>query len=289
MRLFSQEQRGIYINLRQNWQCLRGYSPGRQFWRHFVYIWLLKQNKLCLFDFVLAERALDVTLSAQKRRARVPNDLKSGVETPSSGSRADWSRFGVVQVDLFASPETAHCQWFYSLSKSRSARMHWHTAGPRACANMHSPSEPTCTNTVQNQGGWGEVLSEAPYWPSRTRYQELMLLATDPPWPIPLRKDTLSQRRGTLWHPRPEWDAEVLCDLSQEVALTIPSPWAPSTRRTYALKWNLFVEWCSSPSEDPRRCSIRAVLSSLQQRLERRLPPPPLKVYMAAIPPTTTP
>ncbi len=155
MRLFSQEQRGIYINLRQNWQCLRGYSPGRQFWRHFVYIWLLKRNKLCLFDLVLAERALDVTLSAQKRRARVPNDLKSGVETPSSGSRADWSRFGVAQVDLFASPETAHCQWFYSLSKSRSARMQWHTAGPRACANMHSPSEPTSTNTVQNQGGWG--------------------------------------------------------------------------------------------------------------------------------------
>ncbi len=28
-----------------------------------------------------------------------------------------WSRFGVPQVDLFASPETAYCQWFYSLSK----------------------------------------------------------------------------------------------------------------------------------------------------------------------------
>ncbi len=25
-----------------------------------------------------------------------------------------WSRFGVAQVDLFASPETTHCQWFYS-------------------------------------------------------------------------------------------------------------------------------------------------------------------------------
>ncbi len=155
MRLFSQEQRGIYINLRQNWQCLRGYSSGRQFWRNFVYIWLLKWNMLCLFDLVLAERALDVTVSTQKRRARVPNDLKGGVETPSSGSRADWSRFGVAQVDLFASPETAHCQWFYSLSKARSARMHWHTAGPRACANMHCPSEPTSTDTVQDQGGWG--------------------------------------------------------------------------------------------------------------------------------------
>ncbi len=104
-----------------------------------------------------------------------------------------------------------------------------------------------------------------------------MLLATAPPWPIPLRKDLLTQRRGTLWHPHPGWKAEVLGDLPQEVALTIASPRALSTRWTYALKWNLFVEWCSSHCEDPRRCSIRAVLSFLQQRLEHRLPPSPLK------------
>ncbi len=54
-------------------------------------------------------------------------------------------------------------------------------------------------------------------------------------------------------------------------------------RRAYTLKWNLFVEWCSSHQEDPRRCSIRAVLSFLQQRLERRLSPTTLKVYVAAI------
>ncbi len=70
---------------------------------------------------------------------------------------------------------------------------------------------------------------------------------------------------------------------TQEVALTIASARAPSTRRAYALKWNLFVEWCSSHREDPRRCSIRAVLSFLQQGLERRLSPSTLKVYVAAI------
>ncbi len=73
----------------------------------------------------------------------------------SPGSPADCSWFGVTQVDLFASPETSHCQWFYSLSEACSARMHWHTAGPRACANMHSPSEPTSTDTVQDQRGRG--------------------------------------------------------------------------------------------------------------------------------------
>ena len=28
-----------------------------------------------------------------------------------------WSVFGVAQVDLFASPDTTHCQWFYSLTE----------------------------------------------------------------------------------------------------------------------------------------------------------------------------
>ncbi len=78
-------------------------------------------------------------------------------------------------------------------------------------------------------------------------------------------------------------DAEDLGDLPQKVALTIASARAPSTRRAYALNWNLFVEWCSSHREDPRRCSIRAVLFFLQQGLERRLSPSILKVYVAAI------
>ncbi len=91
-------------------------------------------------------------------------------------------------------------------------------------------------------------------------------------------------RQGGLHSRRmSQLDAEVLGDLPQEVALTIASARAPSTRRAYALKWNLFVEWCSSHREDPRRCSIRAVLSFLQQGLERRLSPSTLKVYVAAI------
>ncbi len=66
----------VYINIRQNWQCLRGYSPGWQFWRHYLCFCILKCNKLCLFDLVLVEGTLYVTVSAQKRRARVPNYLK---------------------------------------------------------------------------------------------------------------------------------------------------------------------------------------------------------------------
>ncbi len=120
-----------------------------------------------------------------------------------------------------------------------------------------------------------QILLVAQYWPTQTWFPELMLLVTAPPWQIPLRKDLLTQRRGTLWHP-----SEVLGDLPQEVVDTITSAGAPSTRHACALKWNLFVEWCSSHREDPRKCPIRVMLSFLQQGLERRLSPSTLKVYV---------
>ncbi len=145
------------------------------------------------------------------------------------------------------------------------------------------PSEPTSTDTVQDQGGRGAGLVSG------------SILA---PRDSPSLAD--SSEEGSAFsetgHPLapasrlvetpcvvPGWDAEVLGDLPQEVALTIASARAPSTRWAYALKWNLFIEWCSSHREDPRRCSIRAVLSFLQQGLECRLSPSTLKVYVAAI------
>ncbi len=78
-------------------------------------------------------------------------------------------------------------------------------------------------------------------------------------------------------------DAEVLGGLPPSVVNTITSARAPSTRPAYRLKWNLFVGWCSSRREDPRRCPIAVVLSFLQDGLERRLSPSTLKVYVASI------
>ncbi len=55
-----------------------------------------------------------------------------------------------------------------------------------------------------------QILLVAPYWPTRTWFPELMLLMTAPPWQIPLRKDLLTQRWGTLWHPHPDlWKLHV--------------------------------------------------------------------------------
>ncbi|KAL0197543.1 hypothetical protein M9458_006083, partial [Cirrhinus mrigala] len=110
-----------------------------------------------------------------------------------------------------------------------------------------------------------QFLLVAPYWPTRTWFPELILLVT-PPWQIPLRKDLLTQRGGTLWHPCPDlWKLHVWSlDGMRKVVDTIASARAQSMRHAYALKWNLFIE----TPEDARSESLS---------------PSTLKVYVAAI------
>ncbi len=155
------------------------------------------------------------------------------------------------------------------------------------------PSEPTSTDTVQDQGGRGaglvsgSILAQQDLVPGTHAPRDSPSLANSSKEGSAFSETghPMAPAPGPVETPRmvPGWDAEVLADLPQEVALTITSARAPSTRRAYTLKWNLFVEWCSSHQEDPRRCSIRTVLSFLQQGLERRLSPSTLKVYVAAI------
>ncbi len=204
-----------------------------------------------------------------------------------------WRRFGDAQVDLFASPDTFHCQLFYSLSEGTLGTDALAHSWPRGLRKYAFPPVSLLAQILcKVREDEEQVLLVAPYWPNRTWFPELMLLATAPPWQIPLRRDLLSQRGGTLWHRvqtcgistyGPWRDAEVLDGLPPSVVNTITSARAPSTRHAYRLKWNLFVDWCSSRREDPRRCPIAVVLSFLQDGLERRLSPSTLKVYVAAI------
>ncbi len=156
-----------------------------------------------------------------------------------------------------------------------------------------SPSEPSRTDPVQSQGGRGAGPVSC-----AILAQPDLVLGTHTPRDSPSLAH--SSEEGPAFsetgHPLapasrpleasylvPGRDAEVLCGLPQSVVDTITSARASSTRRLYALKWNLFVDWCSSHREDPRRCPVRVVLSFLQEGLERRLSPSTLKVYVAAI------
>ncbi len=200
-----------------------------------------------------------------------------------------WRRFGLAQVDLFASLETSHCQLFYSLTDGTLGTDALAHSWPRGLRKYAFPPVSLLAQTLCKVREEEEQILLA--------YQDLVPRA-DAPRDSPSLADSSEEgstdsETGHLMAPAsrpletsclvPRRDAEVLSDLPQEVVDTITLARAPSTRHAYALKWNLFVEWCSSHTEDPRRCPIRVVLSFLQQGLERRLSPSTLKVYVAAI------
>ncbi len=71
-----------------------------------------------------------------------------------------WGEFGEAQVDLFASLGTSHCQLFYSLSEGTTRhRCTGAQLAPGPSQVCVSPSEPTCTDLVQSQGGRGAGLA----------------------------------------------------------------------------------------------------------------------------------
>ncbi len=156
-----------------------------------------------------------------------------------------------------------------------------------------SPSEPTCTDLVQSQGGRGAGLASCALLAQPDLIPGTHAPRDSPSWLFPLRKDLLSQRRGTLWHPRPDlwklhvwfpgWDAELLGDLPLRYLTTIASARCTVYETCLRLEVEPICQVCSSRREDPRRCSIGVVLSFLQQGLERRLSPSTLKVHAAAI------
>ncbi len=49
------------------------------------------------------------------------------------------------------------------------------------------------------------ALLDALYWPNRPWFPDLLEILTSSPWPIPLKRDLLSQADGSVWHPNPEW------------------------------------------------------------------------------------
>ncbi len=148
-----------------------------------------------------------------------------------------------------------------------------------------SSSEPTCTETVQAQGGCGAgpagcTALAQPDLVSRTHFRHdstSLAHSSEIGPPLSGAWHHMAPTSRSLEPPcvAPGWDVAVVETLTQARA--------PSTRQTYGLKWSLFANWCSSCREDPRRCTIGVVLSFLQERLERRLSPSTLNVYMAAI------
>ncbi len=150
---------------------------------------------------------LNRAADALSRQLTFPGEWRLHPET----IRLIWSRFGEAQVDLFASRESSHCQLYFSLTEGTLGTDALAHSWPRALCKYAFPPVSLLAQTLcKVREDEEQVLLVAPFWPTRTWFPELILLATAPPWPIPLRKDLLSQGLGTIWHPRPDlWNLHV--------------------------------------------------------------------------------
>ncbi|KAI2644341.1 hypothetical protein H4Q32_025622 [Labeo rohita] len=205
--------------------------------------------------------------------------------TPPRDSPANLEPFRGGPDRSVCFPESSHCQRFYSLNEApnslgRDALAHSWPPGPKYAFPPVSLLAQTLCKIREDEE---QVLLVAPYWPTRTC----------PSLENPLEERPSFSGDGHNLAPAPRSveparlvpgrDASDLSGLPQAVIETITQSRAPSTRQAYALRWGLFVDWCSSRGEDPQRCTIAVVLSFLQEKLERRLSPSTLKVYVAAI------
>ncbi|KAL0199807.1 hypothetical protein M9458_002994, partial [Cirrhinus mrigala] len=186
-----------------------------------------------------------------------------------------WDRFGQAQVDLFASPESTHCQLRTGTQLAE------------------GPAQPHRTNLVQSQGGQGTDSLGGPLLaqqnlvlgPGAPGISPSLAHSSEEGPPFSGEGHNLAPAPRSLEPPPlvPGRDQEDFRDLSPSVVNTLLQARAPSTRRLYDLKWRIFVNWCSSHGKDPRNCGIKSVLSFLQEGLDRHLSASTLKVHVAAI------
>ncbi len=81
--------------------------------------------------------------------------------------------------------------------------MPWPTNGPAFRSMLH-PSCSATAGTQVSQGTMAQADSNSPLWTNQPWVSKLFQLLKAAPWPIPLRRDLLSQANGTIWHPWPE-------------------------------------------------------------------------------------
>ncbi len=201
---------------------------------------------------------LNRAADALSRQLTFPGEWRLHPET----IRLIWSRFGEAQVDLFASHESSHCQLYFSLTEGplgTDALVH---SWPRALRKYAFPPVSLLAQTLcKLREDEKHVLLAAPLWPTRTWFPELisprdstsLAHSSEEGPPLSVARHYMAPASRSVEPPcvAPGRDAADLSCLPPAVVETIIQARAPSTRQTYALKWSLFANWCSSCRGDP--------------------------------------
>ena len=117
-----------------------------------------------------------------------------------------WRRYGLAAVDLFASLENTQCPLFFSLSDVRAplgvdALAHpW----PNVLLYAFPPLSLISPTLARVREQSLSLILIAPRWPSKHWVAEIVQLLAGDPWPLPLRRDLLSQAGGEIYHPHPD-------------------------------------------------------------------------------------
>ncbi len=113
-----------------------------------------------------------------------------------------WKEFGQAQVDLFASRETSHCPLWFSLTHPAPLGL---DAMTQTCQRLRLYAFPPIAllpgvlERVRRDRV--PLLLIAPRWPGRVWFPDLLFLLDGPPLELPVRRDLLSQARGSIFHP----------------------------------------------------------------------------------------
>ncbi len=99
---------------------------------------------------------------------------------------------------LFISKDNSHCPIFFTRLMDALAHV-W----PSLLLHAFPTNTllPQILRRVREQRH--KLILIAPLWRNQPWVSELFQLLEAAPWPIPLRRDLLSQVNGMLWHPRP--------------------------------------------------------------------------------------
>ena len=216
------ELMAVWLALRHFLPVLRGHHVLVRTDNTTVVAYVNKQGGLrSLHMHTLAHRLIlwSSTRLLSLKATHVPGVLNLGADLLSRGNPryGDWTlhsdvmaqiwlRNGQAKVDLFASGENAQCSMFFSL-RDRNAPLgidalahQW----PHVLLYAFPPLELITPTLARVRERGLSLILIAPRWPGKPWLAEIIPLLHSPPWPLPLRRDLLSQANGEIFHPHPE-------------------------------------------------------------------------------------
>ncbi|XP_053163946.1 uncharacterized protein LOC128350176 [Hemicordylus capensis] len=167
-------------------------------------------------------------------------------------------RLRCPQIDLFAYPQNAKIQRFYSRFPTLGAVETDALSVPwPPCLLYAFPPVPLLSRCLRKlRGSRASLILIAPFWPRGPWFSEIVDLAVGHPLRLPDHPGLLCQ--GPIYHP---------C----------------STNKIYQSIWRSFLHWTAKHSLQPDKCRLRELLDFLQDGLALGLKPNMLKRQAACL------